>query len=308
MRSSFVTTVLCAVTSLLSTVCCAQTVTHLQSTSQGFLIVQVSINGSAPHPFFLDTGSNKTLVRNELLESLGLALGDQVPAHSATGITYVHQTRVLSVAVAGLAVHDIQVEGIDAGQVSTSGVPVEGVLGEDFLNHFDILIDNHAKTLTLDASPELSHSLAGEHLPLSFSGSRNEISTGNRLIFDLKLPSSNETKHFLLDSGADHILFFPTKPLLFQARSLPNRTLQTFGGSGRCHSDSVPIKIGSDTLPDEKLAFCEGMRGNTDVDGILPTSTFKRLFISHAGAYAIANPRQQKHAPKTPSTLLAGNE
>jgi hypothetical protein len=43
-----------------------------------------------------------------------------------------------------------------------------------------------------------------------------------------------------------------------------------------------------------ELAFCEGMRGNTDVDGILPTSTFKRLFISHSGAYAIANPRVQK--------------
>lgn len=308
MRSSFATTVLCAIASFLSTLCCAQTVTQMQATSRGFLIVQVSINGSAPHPFFLDTGSNKTLVRNELLESLGVALGDQVPALSATGTTYVHQAMVSSVAVAGLAVHDIQVEGIDAGQMSKLGISVEGVLGEDFLKHFDILIDNHAKTLTLDASPELSHSLAGDHLPLSFFGSRGEVSTGNRLVFDLKLPSSNETKHVLLDSGADHILFFPTKPLLFQARSLPNGTLQAFGGSGRCHSTSVPIVIGGETLPEEKLGFCEGMRGNTDVDGILPTSTFKRLFISHAEAYAIANPRLQKHLQGKPPALSSGRE
>ena len=180
------------------------------------------------------------------------------------------KTPVSSVSVAGLAVHDIQVEGIDAGQMSKLGVSVEGVLGEDFLKHFDILIDNHAKTLTLDASSELSHSLAGDHLPLSFSGSRGGISTKNRLVFDLKLLSSNETKHFLLDSGADHILVFPDKSLIFQARSLPNGTLQTFGGSGRCHCASVPIVIGSETLPEEKLGFCEGMRGNTDVDGTLP--------------------------------------
>lgn len=281
---------------------------QLQATREGFLIVQVSINGSTPHPLLLDTGSNKTLIRNELLESLGVAPGDLVPLHSPTGTSYVHQTVVSSVAVAGLAVHDIQVEGIDAGQMTKLGASVEGILGEDFLKHFDILIDNHAKTLTLDASPELSHSLAGDHLPLSFSGIRGGIATKNRLVLDLKLSSSNETRHFLVDSGTDHILFFPSKPLLFPTHSVLSGTLQTFGGSGRCYSDSVPIQIGNTRLLEEKLGFCEGMRGNTDVDGTLPTTTFKRLFISHAGAYAIVNPRLEKHVPKTPSTLSSGNE
>ncbi len=285
----------------------AQTVTHLHTTGQGFLVVQVSINGSGPYSFFLDTGSNRTLVRKELLEDLNVVSGIPVPAHMTTGVSYVHQSVVSSVAVAGLAVHDLEIEGIDAGQLSRLGESFQGVLGEDFLKHFDVLIDNHAKTLTLDETSELADSLAGDHLPLSFSGTQGGHSTTDRLVFDLKLPSSRETEHFLIDSGANHTFFFPAKPLPFQSRTTLTGTLQTFGGSSRCRIDVVPLEIGKDPLPAVELAFCEGIRRNTDVDGILPTNTFKRLFISHSGAYVIANPHFRKPFTGSPSRSLSGN-
>jgi hypothetical protein len=303
----FPTMLLCVVCLFFEVFCHAQTVTQLQATNQGLLVVQVSINGSGPYSFFLDTGSNRTLVRNELLETLGIAPGTQVPVHTPTGITYVHQTLVSSVAVAGLAVHDFKIEGVDAGQLSSLDGSFQGVLGEDFLKHFDILIDNHAKTLTLDETSELAHSVTGDHLQLSFSGMRAGYSTTNRLVFYLKLPSSDETTHFLIDSGANHTFFFPTKPLPFRSHTWPASTLKTFGGTGHCHTDVVPLEIGKDTLPAVDIAFCEGMRGNTDVDGILPTNTFKRLFISHAEAYAIANPRVRKSSPISLSRSSPGN-
>lgn len=298
---------LCAVCLLTEGYSCAQTVTQLQTTDQGFLIVQVSINGAGPYSFFLDTGSNRTLVRKELLEDLNVASGIPVPAHMTTGVSYVHQSVVSSVAVAGLAVHDLEIEGIDAGQLSRLGESFQGVLGEDFLKHFDVLIDNHAKTLTLDETSELALSLAGDHLPLSFSGTRGGHSTTDRLAFDLKLPSSGETEHFLIDSGANHTFFFPAKPLPFQSRTTRTGTLQTFSGSSRCRTDVVPLEIGKDTLPAVDLAFCEGIRRNTDVDGVLSTNTFKRLFISHSGAYAIANPHFRKPFTGSLSRSSSGN-
>jgi hypothetical protein len=57
----------------------------------------------------------------------------------------------------------------------------------------------------------------------------------------------------------------------------------------------VTLSLGSNTFHDLKLASCEGVtRERVDVDGILPTSIFDRLFISHASGYAIANPRSLK--------------
>jgi hypothetical protein len=288
------TTLLCAVC-LFPVFCCAQTVTQLRPTDRGYLVVQVSLNGSGPYSFLLDTGSNRTLVRNQLLDRLRIAPGTLVPANMATGVSYLRQTVISSVAVAGLAVHDLAIEGIDDGQISRLGESVEGVLGENFLKHFDLLIDNHAKTLTLDDAADLASSLAGDHLPLSFSGTRDGRSTVDRVVLDLKLPSSGQAAHFLIDSGANYALYFPSKPLPQQRRITTGGTLETFGGSARCRADFVTLAIGKSTLPEVGLAFCQGMRRNVDVDGLLPTSTFARLFISHAGAYAIANPRLRKN-------------
>jgi Aspartyl protease len=300
----FATTFLCAVCLFLPVFCRAQTVTQLRATNRGYLVVQVSINGSGPYSFLLDTGSNRTIVRNELLDTLRISPGRLVPANMATGVSYLRQTVVSSVAVAGLAVHDLAVEGIDAGQISRLGESVEGVLGEDFLKHFDLLIDNRAKTLTLDDASDLASSLAGDHLPLSFFGTRDGHATVDRVVFDLKLPSSGETAHFLIDSGTNYAMFFPSKPLPHQGRTATGGTLRTFAGTARCHADVVTLEIGKSTLPGVGLAFCQGMRSNVDVDGLLPTSTFARLFISHSGRYAIANPRFRKPSDRSPTLRL----
>jgi hypothetical protein len=46
------------------------------------------------------------------------------------------------------------------------------------------------------------------------------------------------------------------------------------------------------------------MRGNVDVDGLLPTTAFERLFISHTGAHAIVNPHFRK--PSTGARSSSG--
>ena len=128
----FATTFLRAMCLFLPVFSRAQTVTQLRATDRGYLVVQVSINGSGPYSFLLDTGSNRTLVRNDLLDTLRISPGRPVPANMATGVSYLHQTVVSRVEVAGLAVHDLAIEGIDGGQISRLGESVEGVLGEDF--------------------------------------------------------------------------------------------------------------------------------------------------------------------------------
>ena len=279
------------------TLCCAQTIIKLGAASWGYLIVPVAINGSGPYPFLLDTGSNRTLVRNELLDTLGISSKELIPANMAADVSDLHPTVAESVTVAGLSIHGLVVEGIDADQISRLRISIQGVLGEDFLKHFDILIDNHAKTLTLGNASDLARSLTGDHLPLSFSGVRSGHATVDRLVLGLKLPPSKATTNFLIDSASNYATFFPSKPMPYRDQVVPGGTLLTFSGKNRCRIDLVRLEFGKNTFPDLRLASCEGVtRDKVDVDGTLPTSIFDRLFISHAGGYVIANPRVLKRS------------
>jgi hypothetical protein len=144
----------------------------------------------------------------------------------------------------------------------------------------------------LDHGFDLARSLTGDHLPLSFSGMHSGHSTLDRLVFDLKLPPSEATTHFLIDSGTNYASVFPSKPMPHRGRSMPGGTLLTFIGNSRCRIDFVTLEFGTNTFPGLGLASCEGVtRDKVDVDGTLPTNIFDRLFISHASGYAIANPR-----------------
>jgi hypothetical protein len=289
------TTILYAVCLAFPMLSFAQTIIKLTTASRGYLIVPVSINGSGPYPFLLDTGSNSTLVRNELLDTLGISSKKVTPVHVMAGVSYLRQTVAEIVTVADQSINGLAIEGMDADQISGLRVPIQGVLGEDFLKHFDILIDNHAKTLTLDHGFDLAHSLTGDHLPLSFSGMRSGHSTADRLVLGLNLQPSKVTMYLLIDSGTNYATFFPLKQMPPEGGAMPGATIQTFIGNSRCRVDFVTLRFGTTTFPDLRLVSCEGLtRDKVDVDGTLPTNIFDRLFISHASGYAIANPRVLK--------------
>jgi hypothetical protein len=275
--------------------CRAQTVTQLRTIAKDFLVVQVSINGSGPYSFLLDTGSNRTLVCAHLLAALGVPSGKLITVNMATGVSFLRQAVISRVGVGDLAVDDLEVEVLDARQVSRMGQSIEGVLGEDFLKHFDLLLDNHAKTLTLDESSHLADSLTGDRVPLLFSGSGGGRATVNRLVVNAKIFSSQETMHFLIDSGSNYPVLIPSRVLPSQGRSSVQSTLQTFGGTTRCQTDTEQVTIGKNTH-EVDFALCQGKRGDVDVDGMLPTNAFRRLFISHSGGYAILDPHLERYS------------
>jgi hypothetical protein len=186
-----------------------QTVTKLR-TDGVLLIVLVSINESGPYSFILDTGSNRTLVRNDLLEILGISSKKLVPVNMTNGVIHVRETIAKSIAVAGMSVNELEIEGIDTSQITRMGASIQGILGEDFLKHFDVLIDNRAHTLTLDNASDLADSLSGDHLPLSFSARHGNHPTVDRLVLDVSL-SSIKSFRFQLDSGTNSATFFPSK-------------------------------------------------------------------------------------------------
>jgi predicted aspartyl protease len=265
----------------------------------GLEIVQVLVNGTGPYDFILDTGSNITLIKRQLLRKLNIPNDGSVTIVTASGETHNQRATVNSIAIAGLTVEHLEVNEFDGTPAGLPAGRVQGILGENFLGYFDILIDNEQQTLILDRTSSLAHTLAGEHLQLSRFGRFNLEPTSNRIVVKLKVRSFlQKPLLFLVDSGANTAMLYPERGLALRAmqNSQPD-ALMTLGETHDCRVQMATLEIGSGSIRNVRLVACESMtRDKIDTDGLLPTDVFHQLFISHRGAYLIANPRPAKHA------------
>jgi len=119
------------------------------------MMVPVSINRSGPYQFLLDTGTQTTTVDPSLATELGLAtqgvesiagVGFQTSASSAQlNLLEIGSHTVVNQKVLVYSLRNLQLSGLN----------IQGVLGEDFLEHFDVLIDNAHSLLCLDDSPAM---------------------------------------------------------------------------------------------------------------------------------------------------------
>jgi hypothetical protein len=289
---------LAGVSYLFISVASAQTVpTRIPMTSiADKKIVPVSINGSGPYNFLLDTGSNVTLVDRRLLHELRISGTDPVTITTVLGET--SQQRGMSarsLSIGGLSVQHVALTTFDGPQVFRFDEPVQGILGQNFLEQFDLLIDNDQQTLTLDPGSNLAVSLAGERLQISRLGILNFAATSDRLIVKLKVPSYvQKPLLFLVDSGANTAVLYPGQGGL-AIRAMQGSQSADLAGLDRrqtCRIQKTTVELGTAKFREIDLATCEGLtRNKMDTDGVLPTRVFHRLFISYKEGYMIANPR-----------------
>jgi hypothetical protein len=270
----------------------AQTVTPMHEVA-GVPLVEVSVNGTGPYPFVLDTGASVTMVKGPLFQALKIAPTRSVIVAGSLGEGHQQQALPGSLAVAGLGADDIEIDMLEEGQLGVLEGHAQGILGENFLKHFDVLIDNERHALTLDRTNRLARSLAGERLPLSIGDSAAEL-THDRLIVRLRATSLvGRSMLFLVDSGANTAVVYPLKneTLLF-TRGFASGSIQSLDSDQICRLARTPLTIGSQTYRQAVMAICENRRCDSiNSDGLLPTRLFGRLFISHRDKYLIANPK-----------------
>jgi predicted aspartyl protease len=261
-------------------------------------IVKVWLNDTGPYDFLLDTGTEVTMVKRELLHKLNISGGEPISIITPLGEEQHQRTVAESIAVVGLRVDHLEIdtfEGIGLGPLKGR---IQGILGENFLKNFDLLIDNEQQTLTLDRTSRLADTLAGEHLPLFRLGSYGHVPTADRIVIELKVPFIFQRPlRFLVDSGTNAAMLYPQPGDKGAIQSSRHGDLIALHNSRDCQVKSVALEIGRGTFGGINLVACNGMtRTEMDTDGSLPTCVFHQLFISHQGGYVIANPHQTRKA------------
>jgi predicted aspartyl protease len=256
-------------------------------------VVAVKVNGAGPYDFMVDTGATITVLDTALFHELGLQVMGSSRIVSSAGVTNQVLSQVKEITLDCLSVQNIKVVSMQSPLQGSDYHAVRGVLGENFLRHFDILFDNQDRTMTLDAAGGLADSLAGERLPIIFPPLPLEAENRYQPMISAELQGYGRAR-FLLDSGATEFMFVQWGDPL----SLGDTRVRTVNGSLACESANKRVHLGKGMVSNLPMVSCQSATVKPqDSQGILPTGIFRQVFISHGGSYAILNPQKRGNIP-----------
>jgi len=225
----------------------------------------VFLNGHGPYRFLLDTGSQSNQVDSSLARKLGLAATLQLDLETPSGDSAVRGGRVSKVTLGPVEATDQEFLFTPFGDLSTLPPDIRGILGQEFLAHFDYILDFQHHRLTF-----------GEP---SASG----VQTGFRLIFG-RMAVSTSLGDLVLDSGAE-------KLFLFRA-STRAPSAQVIGASG------ARLDVSFETAPDLRIGDRRYRPAEAEYHpvpaaeeaGLLPANLFHAIFICNSKQYVVFDP------------------
>jgi aspartyl protease len=257
------------------------------------IIVAVSVNHTGPYNFLLDTGTQLTMVDPSLADQLHLATqGEAVVAsvgtHASASYAQLDQLEAGSHSVANqkVLVYDLQ-------NLQATGLNIQGVLGEDFLEQFDMLIDNAHGMLCLDDSNAMRAEVKGSRVALVDADQKTTSSTPSSLIVVAKLSDGMRPVRLKLDSGSNVPFLYNTSDYMALGLS-HGASLHGGGANGaqRMFTALPPqdVKMGSVEVSKVPFITLAGVQKDTrtsDFDGLLTMGLFKRVFVDHADHFAV---------------------
>jgi predicted aspartyl protease len=108
------------------------------------MTVPVTIEGRGPFQFVVDTGSDRTVVSQELAALLKLDAGEAVTMHSMSGVGPANTVTVPSLTVAGQTTRDINAPALQQTYLGS-----HGLLGIDTLKGRRVVMDFAKRTLSV---------------------------------------------------------------------------------------------------------------------------------------------------------------
>jgi hypothetical protein len=254
--------------------------------------VAATINGSGPYEFMVDTGAQITVIDPALAQALKLeAVG------SLNVVTVASHVEAPLVSVTSIEIGPVSRQGIrmaveDMGPLQAEFANLRGILGNNFLSRFDLLIDNSHHMLCFDDTGGLKQALRGEHVP-TLSGTDPNSASSQAILVLAYLPDKGRQGSVLrLDSGAN-------VPFLYvdhQSKASAWVQGNTIGRQARflyAYTPERSVRFGRQK--EMQIAFATPaingrLYSKAGEDGILPTTLFHRVFISFASHFVIFDP------------------
>jgi hypothetical protein len=257
------------------------------------IIIPVRINQAGPYDFMVDTGSQITVIDPSLALELNLKPKGTVGLVSIASYAQASVTVLDSLEAGSHVVENPLAVIHDLRDIQAAGPRIRGLLGENFLAHFDLLIDYSHKLFCLDETDTMRESVRGEHIPL-MPPQDPELPFTERLVVSVHLSSAGSREILLqLDSGSDGaILYAGTKKRELMILDQATRQGANMSKGQQAFAVLPPqdMRIASRTFG--RISFVTPVSSENNVpsrqeDGLLPTVLFQRVFISSSYHYVI---------------------
>jgi Aspartyl protease len=263
------------------------------------LVIPVKINKYGPFDFMVDTGSQVTVIDPRLASELHLKPQGTVGLVSAASYANASVTLLDTLEANSHAVERPYAIVQDLGQIQAVDSRIRGVLGENFLAHFDLFIDYAHKLLCLDETAAMRDQVHGERIPfVRPEHPESEVPFTERLVISVQLSGIGDRQILLqLDSGSDGPILYARnggKELPLLRHATPRKGNVSIGQSAFADLPLQDLRIGKRTL--SRIPFVTPVSAGKDVpgrdeDGLLPTLLFQRVFICGADHYVVLDPR-----------------
>jgi hypothetical protein len=271
---------------------------HFKLLCGSLILVPVMVNGSGPYDFVLDTGTSTTIIDPKLAAQLSLPWVGRTTQYDVQSSSAVPIARASELGLGGAKVRNLAVLVESTAGLNGFDGKIRGVLGENFLSRFDLLLDNRHRQVHFEEAlaGSMVEDLEGERIPLIGPGSAEGEPTSNRLLLTAKAPDVGPNElTFALDSGASTVVLFRNTHT--GAWVLLREDLDALSSSNSLQAGARPIylrrlptlALGRRVLAGLPAAVPTSSPAE-DSDGLLPTGIFHSVYISHSGGFAIFDP------------------
>ena len=266
---------------------------------QGALIVvPIKINHSGPYDFVVDTGAQVTTIEPSLAAELGLKAQGTTGVGGVATYTRIAYSYLDLIEAGQHSVPNAIAVTQEVTQLKAADSRIRGILGANFLEHFDLLIDNGHHILCLDESGALASTIKGEHIALAAPrGSQQDLPFTRPMIVAARLFAGDAAPVLLrLDSGSNApLLYTADAPVRSKPKSKASILKRVANGAELSFAILPPQDIQIGTHAVRQVSFVVPMNsigaGPTPrEDGLLPTMAFQRVFITCSGAYVSLEP------------------
>src|SRR5215469_8925328 len=138
----------------------------LRVVQETLIVAPMTINGSGPYDFLVDTGAQITTIDPRLAARLNLRTEGITGVSGVASFGRKNFTHLAKVEIGGHPVDDVLAIVDDLLQLHQADAKIRGIVGEDYLAHFDLLIDNEHRMLCLDESGTIAAEMKGFHVTL----------------------------------------------------------------------------------------------------------------------------------------------
>lgn len=266
----------------------AQSEIRFRLVQNTLVLVSITAGNQGPFDFVLDTGADTTIVDPSIAKALSFKALDHVDQTTLAGVQNLTRGSIPALSVGSVHVENLTALIQDLSGVRRLDPRIEGIAGQNFLSHFNYLLDYRRRVLRIEEADEIRQSLQGNRVAIEF--------VENRMLIGAEVQARNRAKlTLMLDSGANSLVLFPGASQGLKI-SPQQADLETTGSGqvGLLVGRVQVLTVGSQEFHDVPAALSPiQVRGHVG-DGLLPMSLFQSLYVNNREGFVILNPLLKK--------------